>query len=166
VVSLTDYTLIRNYIVESCRSGTAPTLDDVAVELLVDGKGALPPAIVCLVCGESASIIFENTFRTDAPKQVEVTAMQYDLFRAQYELPVIPTSMSVGGADDDDAMWFIDLRFVKQYKQRSESLLKKAKRGNLVSTGRVGDMPGSLLLSIQLMFPSRCRPCLYRGTQG
>eukprot|EP00550_Attheya_septentrionalis_P012931 CAMPEP_0198303934 /NCGR_PEP_ID=MMETSP1449-20131203/57141_1 /TAXON_ID=420275 /ORGANISM="Attheya septentrionalis, Strain CCMP2084" /LENGTH=555 /DNA_ID=CAMNT_0044006441 /DNA_START=142 /DNA_END=1809 /DNA_ORIENTATION=+ len=133
-ISTTDYHLVRKYIVEACRSGTVPGLDNVAVELLVDGKGALPPAIVCLVCGQPAGNIFENTFHTDAPTQLEMTAMQYDLFRAQYELPVIPTSMTVV-ADNDDATWFNDLRFCNAYEQKSESLLKTEKGGNLVSTG-------------------------------
>eukprot|EP00978_Attheya_sp_CCMP212_P032639 scaffold128394_cov28-Attheya_sp.AAC.2 len=135
-VSKTDHHLIRKYIVEACRSGTFPGLEDVAVELLVDGKGALPPAIVCLVCGKPADNIFENTFHTDAPTQLEVTAMQYDLFRAQYKLPVIPTSMSVVVvASDEDATWFKNLRFSDAYQQKSESLLKTEKGGNLVSTG-------------------------------
>jgi hypothetical protein len=38
-------------------------------------------------------------------------------------------------ADNDDATWFNDLRFCNAYEQKSESLLKTEKGGNLVSTG-------------------------------
>jgi hypothetical protein len=133
-ISTTDYHFICSYIVEACRSGTVPGVDNVAVELLVDGTGALPPAIVWLVCGKPAGDIFKNTFHTDAPKQLEVTAMQYDLFRAQYKLPVIPTSMSVL-AKEEDTTWFNNLRFCDAYEQKSESLLKTETGGKLVSTG-------------------------------
>jgi hypothetical protein len=133
-VSVTDRPLLRDYVVEACRSGASPDIQNAAIEILVDSKGALPPAIVWLVCDELAGKVFENTFHTDAPKQLEVTAMHYDLFRAKYELPVIPTSISVGGAGDR-AMWFKELRFLREYQTQSDSLLQKKPGKILAYTG-------------------------------
>lgn len=100
------------------------------VKLNWSTDSAIPPALICVVCRENSELhrlgadkhalgIFHNDIKNAAFDQLELSAMQFDLFRSIFELDVVPLSMTLNGGH----AWYSELRFRRSLQPSTAGIL-------------------------------------------
>ena len=136
--TLTDDSIvaIEDYIKAMMKEGGNHARVPPMVKSNCSTDGAIPPALICVTCERNSALrklgadkhalgIFHNDIANAAFDQLELSAMHFDLLRSVWELPVVPSSMTVTGGE----AWYADLRFRRQLKSSGTGILQmKAKK--------------------------------------
>lgn len=120
---------IREYVIAYARDGIPPT--DTFVEQYTDSNSVVPPAIAWAAFDNTdiaggipmpyhpAQQIYKTSMFREPTKQLEVTALHYDRFRALYGLPVVPFKMEIMNVLPERNEWFHSLCFPREIATNS-----------------------------------------------
>lgn len=128
-------TTVINYVKESCRTGIAVRDANDALQIVLGRNNAVPPSVLCSSASaakvpdgskikENVMAIFENTINSGATKQLEKTAVHYDLLRSNWGLRVLPDSIKVKYAMDLDLAYYTELQLPPFKTISDESLFQ------------------------------------------
>lgn len=129
------------YVKSSCK-GESVGMGSENVQILAGRDGAIPPPILitCLrrvdttEASRRALAIFADHSLRPTPKQLEATAMQYDLLRSIWKLKVLPEGIKVEN-NSDGLTLYRDLLFQDLELDDSDLFKKQGKQQEIVWTG-------------------------------
>jgi hypothetical protein len=138
---------VQDYVISRCRESTGVVLVPPGLEQYVDIDGVVPTVFIWaafLVTSELNAVettfdekhplrrFFETCAFVDSPKQLEICAAHFDIFRAQNGLPVVPGRMSVcfPTAYHGDKTIYQNLNFPRDLKLDERPLFERSQTTN------------------------------------